>query len=118
MSTRIGWIRPKPGPMKPGHEDAALHVWVSTAGVELHSEPKITLSPEEARDYAALLVAGAHRAEGMYDNRLKLLLDDLLNLADSVISLDDQRAGRTVSPTESWWRAKLHMFVRQARGTL
>jgi hypothetical protein len=62
MSTRIGVVRLKPD-RKPGYEDAALHVWASTAGVELHSEPKLTLSPEEARDYAALLVAAAHRAE-------------------------------------------------------
>jgi hypothetical protein len=60
MSARIGEV---PGP--PTSDDPAVHVHASRAGVELLSNPRITLEPIAARNYAALLVRGADEVERM-----------------------------------------------------
>jgi hypothetical protein len=60
MSARIGEV---PGP--PYKADPAVHVSASRGGVELLSDPRITLEPIAARNYAALLVRGADEVERM-----------------------------------------------------
>lgn len=59
MSMRIGDVRPET------ISKAAAHVWASRAGVELHTDPEVTLDPGEARNFAALLVRGADEVERM-----------------------------------------------------
>lgn len=54
MSIRIGAVR-----LRHDTDEAAVHVLASSAGVEIHSDPLMTLSPGEAREYAAFLVGGA-----------------------------------------------------------
>jgi len=61
MSVRIGEVKPE----HPNPNSAAVHVQASRAGVELHSDPTMTLDPIEARNYAALLVRAADEVERM-----------------------------------------------------
>lgn len=60
MSVRIGEV-------KPGIEStkAAVHVHASRGGIELHSDPRVTLDPVEARNFAALLVRASDEVERM-----------------------------------------------------
>ncbi len=60
MSARIGEV---PGP--PTSDNPAVYVHASRAGVELLSDPRITLEPIAARNYAALIVRGADEVERM-----------------------------------------------------
>jgi hypothetical protein len=52
-------------PGQPHQADPAVHVHASRAGVELLSDPRITLEPIAARNYAALLVRAADEVERM-----------------------------------------------------
>ena len=61
MSVRIGEVNPDLGK----ENRATVHVKASRAGVELHSDPLITLEPTQARNYAALLVRAADEVERM-----------------------------------------------------
>jgi len=60
VSVRIGEINPDPRPV-----DADVHVAASRAGVEVLSNPRLTIEPAQARNYAALLVRGADEVERM-----------------------------------------------------
>ena len=61
MSVRIGDVKPE----NPNPHRAAIHVHASRGGVELLSDPRVTLEPVEARNYAALLIRAADEAERM-----------------------------------------------------
>lgn len=67
MSVRIGEVNPRviPDAITDGKIAADVIVQASRAGVELHTEPKLTLDPIQARNYAALLVRGADEVERM-----------------------------------------------------
>lgn len=58
MSVRIGEVNPQGA-------NADVHVWASRGGVELHTEPNLSLEPTQARNYAALLVRAADEVERM-----------------------------------------------------
>ena len=58
MSVRIGEVP------SVGHA-IAMHVQASSAGVELTCDPTFTLTPTEARNFAALLVRSADEVERM-----------------------------------------------------
>jgi len=60
MSARIGEV-----PGLPISDDPAVHVHASRGGVELLSDPRVTLEPIAARNYAALLVRAADEVERM-----------------------------------------------------
>ena len=67
MSARIGEVNPRviPDAITDGRIAADAFVHASRAGVELHSEPNLTLDPIQARNYAALLVRAADEVERM-----------------------------------------------------
>lgn len=64
MSVRIGEVNPR---VTHGQVVITADVLVSAsrAGVELHSDPQITLDPVQARNFAALLIRGADEVERM-----------------------------------------------------
>jgi hypothetical protein len=59
MSARIGEV------ISVHQADPAVHVSASRGGVELLSDPRVTLEPIHARNFAALLVRGADEVERM-----------------------------------------------------
>jgi hypothetical protein len=67
MSVRIGEVNPRviPDAISDGKIAADAIVLASRAGVEVYAEPKLTLDPIPARNYAALLVRAADEVERM-----------------------------------------------------
>jgi hypothetical protein len=73
MSKFIGIVRPHEAPTN--YIAGAHVVYVSLGGVELHSDEKTTLTPLEARVFAAYLTTAAQEADEM---RIALKAQDVM----------------------------------------
>jgi len=88
MSRSIGIINERLA--KPGYVAGDFIVNASTAGVELHSEKQVTLSPEKAREYAKLLNQAACAAELMRPTKVENVRKEAAVIVKVVMTAKDR----------------------------